>query len=123
VSIIIRMPGMPPTWSDTAAATTPPDRTTRRISATALSASGNEVKHKERQGAIERAALEGQGAGIRLPDSYSRIGAASDHFCDKDRRIVDRGDLAKVDRPSEREGQASGAAADVENPFRRRQPP
>jgi glutathione S-transferase len=54
--------------------------------------------------AVERAALEGQGAGIRLLDFYSRVGVAPDRFLDKDRRIFNRGNLAEVGSPGEREG-------------------
>ena len=36
---------------------------------------------------------------------------------DEDRRIVDCGDLAEIGEPGERERQAAGAAADVENFF------
>jgi hypothetical protein len=75
------------------------------------------MEHKQRQGAVERAVLEGQVAGIRLPDFNPRVGVAPDHFIDKDVRIVDRGDLAGVGGAGEREGQAAGAAADVENLF------
>jgi hypothetical protein len=42
------------------------------------------VEHEKRQSAIERAALEGQGAGIRLSDFYSRVCVAPDHVLDKD---------------------------------------
>ena len=75
------------------------------------------MEHEQRQSAVERAALEGQGAGIRLPDFYSRVGVAPYRFLDKDWRIVDRGNLVEFGGPGEREGQATGAAADVENLF------
>jgi hypothetical protein len=77
---------------------------------------GNEVEHEQGQGAVKGAALEGQGAGIRLADLYSRVGVASD-FLDKHRRIVDCGNLAEVGGPGERKSQATGTAADVENLF------
>ena len=76
---------------------------------------GNEVEHEQRQGAVERAVLERQGAGIRLPNPYPRVGVTPNRFLDKDRRIVDRGNLSDVGGPGEREGQAAGTAADVEN--------
>jgi hypothetical protein len=77
----------------------------------------DEVEHEQRQGAVEGAAVEGQGAGIRLPDCYSRVDVAPDRLLDKDWRIVDCGNLAEVGGPGEREGQAACAAADVENLF------
>ncbi len=82
-----------------------------------LTGFGNELEHEKRQSAIERAALEGQGAGIRLSDFYSRVCVAPDYLLDKDWRIVDRGNLGEVGSFGEREGQATGAAADLENPF------
>jgi len=88
-----------------------------------LSGFGNEVEHEQRQSAVERAALEGQSAGIRLPDFYSRVGVAPGRFLDKDRRIVDRGNPAEVGGAGEREGQATGAAADIDNPFAVGDPP
>ena len=61
------------------------------------------MEHEQRQSAVERGALEGQGAGIRLPDFYSRVGVAPDRFLDKDWRIVDRGNLVEIGGPGERE--------------------
>lgn len=52
-----------------------------------------------------------------MPDFYARVAAAPDRFLDKDWRIVDRRNLAEVGGPGEREGQATGTAADVENLF------
>jgi hypothetical protein len=87
-----------------------------------LAGLGHEVEHEKRQGAVEPAVLEGQGAGIRLPDLYARVGVAPDRLLDEDGRIVDRGNLAEIGGPGEREGQAAGAAADVENLFAAGQP-
>jgi hypothetical protein len=82
-----------------------------------LPASGTKVKHEQRQGAVKHAALERKSAGIRLPDLYSPVGVAPDRFLDKDRRIVDRGNLAEVGGPGQRESQTAGTAADIENLF------
>jgi hypothetical protein len=59
-----------------------------------LAGFGDEVEHEQRHGAVERAALEGQGAGIRLLHFYSRVVVAPDHFLNKDWRIIDRGNSA-----------------------------
>jgi len=45
-----------------------------------------------------------QRAGIRLPNRYPRVGVTPDRFLDKERRIVDRGNLSDV-----------GGLASVEN--------
>jgi len=52
---------------------------------------------------------------MRLPNRYPRVGVTPDRFLDKDRLIVDRGNLPDVGGPHEREGHAAGTAADVEN--------
>jgi hypothetical protein len=82
-----------------------------------LAGFGDEVEHQQRQRAVERIALERQSAGVRLLNSYSWIGVAPDRFLDEDRRIVDCGNFIEISGPRERERQAAGAAADVENLF------
>ena len=47
----------------------------------------------------------------------SPVGVSPNRFLDKDRRIVDRGNLAEVGGPSQRESQAAGTAVDIENLF------
>ena len=75
------------------------------------------MKHEQRQGAIEHAVVEGKIAGIRLPDIYPRVSVAPDRLSDEHRRVINRLDLAETGGLSQGEGQASRAAADVENSF------
>ena len=77
----------------------------------------HKVEHEQRQCAVERTVLEGQGAGIRLPDLDARIGIAPIRRLHKDGRIVDGTDLAEIGGLGQRESQAAGAAADVKDLF------
>ena len=65
----MRIAGSPPRWSQTAAATMPPGRTTRRISRNRVVGLGHEMEHQEREGAVEPAVRERDGAGIALARS------------------------------------------------------
>src|SRR5262245_32402840 len=99
VSTIMRMPGMPAEMVPHGCC----DHATRPNDAShlgyCLSGFGNEVEHEQRQSAVECSAREGQSAGIRLPNFYSRVRVAPDRFRDKDWRIVDRSNLGEVGGP------------------------
>ena len=77
----------------------------------------HKVEHEQRQCAVERSVLEGQGAGIRLLDLDARISVAPICRLYEDGRIVDGADLAEIGELGQRERQAAGAAADVKNVF------
>ena len=78
---------------------------------------GHEMEDEERQGAVEPAVRERNGAGIALRDRDPRIRVPPLRLRDEHGRIVDRRDLGHVGCRRQREGQAAGAAADVEHPL------
>ena len=78
---------------------------------------GNEMENEQRQGTVEIAVGEWEGAGVPLLDGDARICVAPLRLLDEDGREVDRRNLAHVGGLGQRESQASRAAPDVENPL------
>ena len=60
---------------------------------------GNEMENEQRQGTVEIAVREREGAGVPLLDGDARICVAPLRLLDEDGREVDRRDLARPRRP------------------------
>jgi len=115
VSQKMRWLGIPPKVSQTVAATMPPGRTTRRISRTACRGSGTKLQDQHGQGAIELIVSEWQRAGIALPCGDPRVGVSLPQCVDKLFLKIDGLDGRDVCASRNRERQAAGPTADIDD--------
>jgi hypothetical protein len=102
--------------SHTAAATVPPPHDPAHLGDRELGPR-HEMQHQERQRPVEGAVVEGQRAGVGVLEFEARVGAGGARGLEIELGIVDRGQRRRILPREQREGEAAGAAADVDQPL------
>ena len=103
---------LPPAWSQTHAATRPPGRVTRAISASPRDGVGHEVHDELGDGAVE--GVVGEGKPLRAPETHVDAGTACPDGLDERGGRVHRRHRGRAETLHQPDGQGPGSAPHVE---------